>query len=157
MLNWSYNDAHDTDIPDGIYKALIHSCKLTTSKSGCEMLVLTFKIEGSSFMPTKYQLTEPTGGYYPAMVKRDIANIAKCFSVPEGATDPDTFIGRKGFIKISHKERKNSPGVVDLVISFPAPEKGQAEYLKLAQQKAAEKIAQDNAKLDVWDPNNPIF
>ncbi len=157
MLKWSYKDASENNIPDGYYKAMIHDCKLTTSRNGNELLVLTFKIEGYSFMPSKFQLTEPHGKYTAPMIQRDIANIAKCFSVPDGTNDPADFEGRKGFIKISHRTRKDNPYVEDLVISFPAPDKGQAEYIKAVQQKQAQQIAQQNADLDTWDPNNPVF
>lgn len=157
LINWSYSDATDTDIQDGYYKAIIQDCTLTNTRKGNEMLVLKFKVEGSSYTPTKFQLTEPIGNYSAAAIKRDIANIAKCFNVPEGSTDPDDFLNRKGFIKISHKPRKDNPEQIDLVISFPAPDKGQAAYLKHAQELAAQKFAQQNADLDTWNPDHPLF
>lgn len=152
MINWKFSDVADDDIEDGYYKAKIAQCTQKTSRAGNEMFVFIFQIEGSSFMPVKYQLTEPTPNYSREAVLRDITKIAKCFNVPEGADSPDDFEGRKGFIKISHKEPKGQPGVLIPVISFPAPDKGRDSYMRSVQQKQAELIAQNSANLDSWDP-----
>ena len=153
MINWAYSDIQDDDIKDGYYKAVIHSAELKQSQAGNEMLVLAFRVEGSTFIPRKFQLTEPTKGYPLARVKSDLAKLAACFSIKEGADSPSDFIGAKGFIKISHRERKNHPGVLDIVISFPPPDEGKNSYAKQAQQLAAEKFAQSAADISAWNPD----
>lgn len=151
MISWSYKDAVEYDCPDGYYKAVIQEVTYKLSKNGAEMWVFTFKLEGVHFTPKKYQLVEPYGKCTAAMIRQSIAQIAKCFNVEEGAQEWSAFVGKRGFIKISHKERKDNPQVEEIVLSFPAPEKGKDGYLRSAQQKAAEEIAKNSASLDSWN------
>lgn len=139
FFNWSYIDDTSSDIPDSVYTAKISSIKESESKSGNPMweFILSLKELPSA----KIRVFQVIGGNYSpdkvTMFKRNIARMAKRFSVPSGSNNINDWLGKCGFIRTFHKTADNGAVFIN-VKNFYTPEKGRAELFHAMQEKQAE-------------------
>lgn len=105
-MAWEYKREESSNefqvIPEGEYRIRIKSADKAVSKSGNDMLKLTFEVSGYSSLLFHYIVFMPDR---PEITNRMLTQFFDSFKdIPEGDFDTSHWIGKVGACKVKHEE-----------------------------------------------------
>lgn len=102
-MPWKYHREESTydEIPEGTYRIRIEDAETAISKSGNDMLVLKYEVNGYSSRLWHYIVFLDNN---PQFTNRMLTQFFDSFGIKEGEFDMSTYIGKVGACKVKHDE-----------------------------------------------------